>query len=63
MQLIGGGGKTWRKQHHDERNVVPKQWKDMQQALEKERASSLKLQTELNRTKAELQTAKMEGQC
>lgn len=33
----------------------------MQQALEKERASSLKLQTELNRTKAELKTAKMEG--
>ncbi|KAK3710123.1 hypothetical protein QZH41_001607 [Actinostola sp. cb2023] len=59
-KLLGGGGKTWRKHHHDERNVVPRQWKDMQQALEKERASSLKLQTELNRTKAELQAAKME---
>ena len=41
--------------------MVPQQWRDLQQALEKERASSLKLQTELNRIRQEMQAAKMEG--
>ena len=43
--------------------MVPQQWRDLQQALEKERASSLKLQTEVNRIRQEMQTAKMEGNC
>ena len=42
--------------------MMPQQWKDLQQALEKERACSLKLQTDLNRMKTELQSAKMEGE-
>ncbi|XP_048583175.1 citron Rho-interacting kinase isoform X2 [Nematostella vectensis] len=60
-KLMGGGAKPWGKHAPSPgRNFVPKQWKDLQQALEKERASSLKLQTDLNRTKTELQAAKME---
>ena len=42
--------------------MVPQQWRDLQQALEKERASSLKLQTEVNRIRQEMQTAKVEGE-
>jgi len=60
-KLIGGGGKSWRKKPENSINVVPHQWKDLQQALEKERASSLKLQTEVNRMRQEIQTAKMEA--
>ena len=61
FQLIGGGGKSWRKKLENNINVVPQQWKDLQQALEKERASTMKLQTEVNRMRQETQTAKMEG--
>ncbi|XP_022780494.1 citron Rho-interacting kinase-like [Stylophora pistillata] len=59
-KLIGGGSKSWRKKP-ESINVVPQQWRDLQQALEKERASSLKLQTELNRVRQEMQAAKMEA--
>ena len=61
MKLIGGGSKSWRKKPENSINVVPQQWRDLQQALEKERASSLKLQTEVNRIRLEMQAAKMEG--
>ncbi|CAH3013773.1 unnamed protein product [Porites evermanni] len=60
-KLIGGGGKSWRKKPENSINVVPQQWRDLQQALEKERASSMKLQTEVNRMRQEIQTAKMEA--
>ncbi|KAJ7374103.1 hypothetical protein OS493_009435 [Desmophyllum pertusum] len=60
-KLIGGGVKSWRKKPENSINVVPQQWRDLQQALEKERASSMKLQTEVNRIRLEMQTAKMEG--
>ncbi|XP_067033704.1 citron rho-interacting kinase-like [Acropora muricata] len=60
-KLIGGGGKSWRKKLENNINVVPQQWKDLQQALEKERASTMKLQTEVNRMRQETQTAKMEA--
>lgn len=60
-KLIGGGSKSWRKKPESSINVVPQQWRDLQQALEKERASSLKLQTELNRIRQEMQAAKMEA--
>ena len=61
LKLIGGGSKSWRKKPENSINVVPQQWRDLQQALEKERASSLKLQTEVNRIRQEMQAAKMEG--
>ena len=61
LKLIGGGSKSWRKKPETSVNVVPQQWRDLQQALEKERASSLKLQTEVNRIRQEMQSAKMEG--
>lgn len=60
-KLIGGGSKSWRKKPENSINVVPQQWRDLQQALEKERASSLKLQTEVNRIRQEMQTAKLEA--
>lgn len=60
-KLIGGGGKSWRKKPENNINVVPQQWKDLQQALEKERTSTMKLQTEVNRMRQETQTAKMEA--
>lgn len=47
---------SWK--HQDDSNFIPCQWGELQQALEKERASRMQLQNELNKVKEELEDSK-----
>ncbi|XP_028400493.1 citron Rho-interacting kinase-like isoform X3 [Dendronephthya gigantea] len=44
-----------RKQHSDDNNFIPCQWSELQQALEKERATRTQIQQEMNKVTEELQ--------
>ena len=52
--------KSWRK-HNEGKALIPQQWADLKQALELERSNNVQLQSEVNRLKQDMQTAKLEG--